>query len=108
MAEMKGYRSLAAFMGPNRELAIFRKFTSLNMLRTMSLQAELIDLEHQYHKACDEDDAADENSDRALYTRSFKHLSISPNPQWTLVEKINAKVNEYCKHREKYFAIGSF
>jgi hypothetical protein len=98
MAEKKGYRKLAAFMGPNRELAIFRKFNSLNMLRNMSLQAELVDLEVQYHQACDEDDAAEEGDDRALYTRSFKHLSRSSNPQRTLVEKINKKVNEYSKH----------
>jgi hypothetical protein len=107
MAEKKGYRKLAAFMGPNRELAIFRKFNSLNMLRIMSLQAELIELEHQYHQACNEDDAAEENSDRGLYTRSFHHLFSSSNPQKSLLEKINTKVNEYSKHREILFSYRS-
>lgn len=96
MQEKRGYRKLAAWMSPRREAAIFRKFNDLNVLRLLSMQAELIDLESQYNDACDDDDRSSD-PDRSFYTRSFKQLNSSENPQKKLFDDIKIKVRDYSK-----------
>jgi len=94
----RGYRKLATLIGSSRELATFRRFDDLNMLRIMRLQSELIDLEDQYNDACNEDDASDDPL-RNNYTRSFRDLfdpqHATGNPQRQLFLEINDKLDEY-------------
>ncbi|KAF8856779.1 hypothetical protein BDZ45DRAFT_803912 [Acephala macrosclerotiorum] len=95
--KLRGYRKLAALMGASRELAIFRRFDSLNMLKIMSLQAELIELEDHYKQACNEDDDRSAHHDRQWYTRSFKALldDTTPSRQRENFLKIRKKLTEY-------------
>lgn len=82
-------------MLPNPELAIFRQFYSLNMLRIMSLQAELVRLETEYHIHCDNDDTSNDQN-REIYTASFHHIVKAPsNCQQEDLIKINKKLDEY-------------
>jgi hypothetical protein len=53
-----GYRTLANLMVKRRELAIFRKFSALNMINLLNLQAELMDLQERFVGKCQIDDEA--------------------------------------------------
>ena len=58
----RGYHKLASLMGPNPDVAIFRRFGALNMLNLMSLQVELVDLEAQLSDIAREDDTSDDTN----------------------------------------------
>lgn len=88
----KGYPRLAQLMGAYTEVAIFRRFGSLNTLSVLSLQAELVELEDKY-KQCVERDNQSENS-RDL-SEDFYTLHESNSGQKDLLDKIRVKLKEY-------------
>ena len=84
-------------MGPYPEVAVFRRFGSLNMLNLMSCQAELIQLEDQYRVICEVDDTS--SSETLNMLSSDFHLlreSKAPNDtQKAMLSQIRSKLFEY-------------
>lgn len=50
------YPRLAALMGKEKNVAIFRRFDDLNILCLLSLQAEIVQLEKEFKMECIADD----------------------------------------------------
>jgi hypothetical protein len=99
---MNGYSKLASMMGPHPELAIFRRFGTLNAHNLLYLQAELVHLEHRLHQ-CVKSDAESGHIDRTIYDRDWQSLSESklmPDgnaEQWETALKIRSTLKEYSK-----------
>lgn len=72
----QGYNKLARLMGPNSEMAIFRRFGSLNMMNLLYLQAELMELERKYEVAYCEDAQSSVES-VSNFCRDFTKLRAS-------------------------------
>ncbi|EEU34028.1 uncharacterized protein NECHADRAFT_85466 [Fusarium vanettenii 77-13-4] len=89
-----GYQKLAALMGRTNDLGVFRKFTRLNMLSLLSLQAELVELEADYGDICEDDVQGGEK-----FHLSFQELRNSrekPNSfQYEKLQEIRARLGEY-------------
>jgi len=92
--ENPGYHTLASIIGKNSEYAVFRKFSSLNAINLMSLQAELLELEHQY-KLMILKNEKDENG--IAVATCFKALHSSKSQQKKLLNKIGSKLDAYSK-----------
>jgi hypothetical protein len=101
--DITGYPKLADYMGRYNDVAIFRRFRTLNMLNLLSLQAELVDLEVKYRQACSEDDGDLANDDARNLTRSFLSLRESGQDgntaQFDYLEEIKKKLKEYSELR---------
>jgi len=86
-------------MGPYPEMAIFRRFGDLNMLRLLSLQAELLDLQLRFRQATAGDEISSEKARE--YSTSFVAMLDHPEAerpeQWRLLVDIRKKVDEYSK-----------
>jgi hypothetical protein len=70
-AHYKGYPSVAAHLASSSELAVFRKFSNLNMRNLLYMQTELIMLEAELAEL-DQEDAADTN--RAVTLQSWEAI----------------------------------
>lgn len=99
---VNGYSRLASLMGPNPELAIFRRFTILNAHTLLLLQAELVYLENKLQK-CVEADNASGHDDRKIYDRDWQSLFESDTmpdgstDQLKTLMRIRSVVKEYSK-----------
>jgi hypothetical protein len=107
-----GYRHLASAMGQSPQLAIFKRFGTLNAQNLLYLQAELTVLENKLQGYIKEDQAAN-GGDRDIYDRDWetlknsfdsKHASGSDpkslpttanNRQWKTFLEIREKLKEY-------------
>jgi hypothetical protein len=93
------------------DTAMFRRFTKLNMLNLMSLQAELMDLETQFSDVWDSDES---NAQNKAFSVNFNLLRKAQRPlspvdesddeskdrselQWQILMTIRTKLNEYSK-----------
>ncbi|PVH83441.1 hypothetical protein DL98DRAFT_513322 [Cadophora sp. DSE1049] len=106
MAQPKrGYHKLAILMASESDAAIFRRFSKLNYLTLLALQAELLTLEAEYDSQWATDEQAT-NTERAKFAVDFKalrasKLCVKPDPekpgteQWKLLMDIRAKLNTY-------------
>ena len=97
----RGYHKLASLMSADDETAIFRRFSRLNMLVLMSLQAELMDLEDEFEQTCIEDEQVPDSNGRKKFSVDFKALKAAKAPddlQWKALIKIKNKLREYSKH----------
>ncbi|KAM3078035.1 hypothetical protein ACMFMG_002666 [Clarireedia jacksonii] len=96
---LEGYPKLADYMGRYNDVAIFRRFRTLNMLNLLSLQAELVDLEVKYRQACSEDDGNLTNDDARNLTKDFLALRESGThgntAQLDYLGDIKKKLKEY-------------
>ncbi|KAF4629709.1 hypothetical protein G7Y89_g8437 [Cudoniella acicularis] len=95
----RGYHKLASLMSVDSETAIFRRFTKLNMLVLMSLQAELMDLEDAFEQTCFEDDQSGDDT-RQKFSVDFKALrnaKAGNDIQWQALMDIKSKMKEYNK-----------
>lgn len=96
----RGYRKLATFMTKVDDVVIFRRFSKLNMLNLLRLQAELASLELSYEAACNIDDDSKDSQERG-FTQSFYELrefgQISPGSQLELLDRINDTLNKYSR-----------
>ncbi|CCD56991.1 hypothetical protein BofuT4_P142530.1 [Botrytis cinerea T4] len=94
----RGYRKLATFMTKVDDVVIFRRFSKLNMLNLLRLQAELASLELSYEAACNIDDNSKDSQERG-FTQSFYELrefgQISPGSQLELLDRINDTLHKY-------------
>ncbi|KAH8652463.1 hypothetical protein BX600DRAFT_95137 [Xylariales sp. PMI_506] len=95
-----GYSKLASLMGTYPEVAIFRRFASLNALNLLHLQAELHILEATLEEQI-RNDAASDDYWRRTYDRDWESLSQSTSAkdgnseQWRLMQQVREKLNEY-------------
>lgn len=69
--QKRGYQKLALFMASRKETAIFARFTKLNLLNLMSLQAELMELEGDFDVMWDVDE---NDQQRRSFSTSFNAL----------------------------------
>ncbi|TGO52286.1 hypothetical protein BCON_0144g00230 [Botryotinia convoluta] len=80
------------------DVVIFRRFSKLNMLNLLGLQAELAGLELSYEAACDIDDDSSNPQERG-FTRSFYELrefgQIIPGSQLELLDRIHDTLHNY-------------
>lgn len=94
----EGYHKLAqTLMGPCPELAIFRRFGSLEAIRLLSLQAELTQLEVDLRHISALDDAS-ANEQIRKFSSCFQAQMDEGNEnriQWDLISKIRAKMEAY-------------
>ncbi|KAF2164741.1 hypothetical protein M409DRAFT_25134 [Zasmidium cellare ATCC 36951] len=101
MAQSTGYHQLADLMGPYAEAAIFRRFGPLAMLSLLSLQAELVELDAEFRKICQEDDQSVNEADKN-FSKYFRALRRSEEGgtahQYEKLMEIRSKLNEYCAH----------
>ncbi|KAF2177467.1 hypothetical protein K469DRAFT_807666 [Zopfia rhizophila CBS 207.26] len=78
-----GYRKVAQFMAKSNSFAIFRKFSDLNMLNLLSLQAELMELHEEFVDVCNSDDNLSEpNAPSRKFPFSFQELLQSDDPRY--------------------------
>ena len=95
----RGYPRLAALMGKEKDIAIFRRFDDLNILSLLSLQAEIVQLEKEFQIEC----AADELGGRqpALqFSSNFQLSRESHSEQTRRLQAIKSLVKEYSTFRE--------
>jgi hypothetical protein len=103
---MNGYSKLASLMGSHPELAIFRRFGTLNAQNLLYLQAELVHLERKLQR-CVASDIASGHADRIIYDRHWQSLTESGSrpdgdpEQWETALKIRKLLKEYSKMLEQ-------
>jgi hypothetical protein len=106
-ASKRGYHKLAAFMASQKETAIFCRFTKLNLLNLMSLQAELIELEEDFDLVWDADE---KDPERRIFSVNFNALRMARvettvdddseaqlEQQWRTLMAIRRKLHEYSR-----------
>lgn len=99
-----GYHTLASLMGRDGEYAIFRKFSSLNMLNLMTLQAELLELENKYKDTL----YMDERNEKGIpLATSFMALRKSNSRQKEVLGEIRKKLDEYSRRQRPLMVRGS-
>ncbi|KAF2023662.1 hypothetical protein EK21DRAFT_80361 [Setomelanomma holmii] len=92
-----GYRGLANFIGPHLDtgMGVFKRFSKLNTLNLLSMQAELT-LFEQDLKAISYLDENCVDAGRVKFARSVAELKSQPhNPQWNLILEAREKLKEY-------------
>ena len=100
---MEGYPALAEVMSDHDGLDIFRRFSTLNVLNLLYMQAELTDLECDLKDIASEDRCADptvpSNEGRGNYHISARALRESlekgDNLQWKKLLEIRSLLKEY-------------
>ena len=92
---------LAALMGYKPEMAVFRKFRTLNVLRLLEMQSELADQEQEY-KNFHLLDAGVECSITKSYAKDWDALNDSQGKSGSLQRdawrKIKGRLESYSKH----------
>jgi hypothetical protein len=96
---MDGYNRLAAVIGANHELAIFRRFSTLNAKNLLFMQGELIHLEAEL-KAIAREDKGSGDSEKAefefcIHTLRGPHECEDGDAQWRKILEIRQKLREY-------------
>ncbi|KAK8122450.1 hypothetical protein PG984_011120 [Apiospora sp. TS-2023a] len=94
-----GYTRLATFMGEHPEVAVFKRFSYLNTLALLHMQAELSVLEKELQDQVKKDLS---DPDRAVYDRDWRDLRSSAScddnegsQQWELSQKVTKLVRDY-------------
>ncbi|KAL8878803.1 MAG: hypothetical protein Q9198_003465, partial [Flavoplaca austrocitrina] len=97
---MASYNRLAALIGKHQELAIFRRFQTLNAKSLLYMQAELLNLENEL-KGIELDDESSKDIDRASLHASVFNLKESSGSdhqlQWNIAMDIREKLERYNK-----------
>ncbi|KAK0612205.1 hypothetical protein B0T14DRAFT_489554 [Immersiella caudata] len=90
----RGYPSVASLMGKDGDLAIFRRFSRLNMISLLKLQAELLYLEKEYDEIL-----AGDIQEGADFHANFQNLIASSegsnSDQLDILIRIKDKVKDY-------------
>ncbi|KAH7121593.1 hypothetical protein EDB81DRAFT_861508 [Dactylonectria macrodidyma] len=91
------YHRLVGLMGQGKDLAIFRRFDHLNMMTLLSMQAEILHLESQYNRQCDQDSRSRNESEAeySTYFRSLHQSRESDGEQVRLLDALQAKLGTY-------------
>lgn len=98
-----GYPKLANLMGNYTEMAIFRRFSDLNYLNALSLQADIQELQVHLGDICYEDNTSSD-PERVTYSKYYHALRKSAEgcngDQYEMLMKIRAKLDEYSEDCE--------
>lgn len=102
---MEGYPAFAEVMSTNDGLDMFRRFSTLNVLNLLYMQAEISDLEVELQDTALEDKEAKPNTpsnrERRRYHLSAKALRDSvrggDDLQWNKMLEIRKLLKEYSK-----------
>jgi hypothetical protein len=107
---MEGYHKLAALMGSDCGLSIYRRFAKLNARNLLYLQAELVNLEAELENIILEDNDSDDD-EKKLFSFSLWHLKHSSDApdgdfpiQWHKVLEIRRLLKEYSELLYTFFA----
>ena len=96
-----GYPKLGGRMGMVPEMAIFRRFGTLNAQMLLYMQSELIHLEEELREL-ELEDSRSEQPYKSKYSRDcfflYNPTTKGDDRQLRLVLKIKAKLKEYSKH----------
>ena len=96
-----GYPKLSGRMGMVPEMAIFRRFGTLNAQMLLYMQSELIHLEEELREL-ELEDSQSEQPYKSKYSRDcfflYNPMTKGDDKQLTLVLKIKAKLKEYSKN----------
>jgi len=95
-----GYPRLAALMGKEKDVAIFRRFDDLNILSLLALQAEIIDLEKDFRRECRIDDMVGDGqqqqpSSPSRYSENFKLSRENNSAQYRKLKDLHDRLREY-------------
>ena len=98
---MDGYHRLAAVIGTDRDLAIFRRFSVLNAKSLLYMQGELTHLEAQLQAIAHEDKKSEKTADFEFCIQSLKytHDCEDGDVQWRKVLEIRQLLKEYSMYR---------
>jgi hypothetical protein len=101
----EGYAKIASTMSHHSELAIFRRFSKLNLQNLLYLQAELTLLEKDLDELVERDKT---NPNRGFYTKDWWSLAESSDDeegqeQWDKVLQIREKLKEYSTTSISFF-----
>jgi hypothetical protein len=108
---MEGYAQLSWRMTTNTDLAIVRRFVTLNTQNLLYLQAELTVLEKRLREI-ERENCASDVGDRRAYSRDWEKLSNAnaseggDDKQWRMFLLIREKLSEYSTyHMRRVFLI---
>ncbi|KAH7121756.1 hypothetical protein B0J13DRAFT_628896 [Dactylonectria estremocensis] len=93
----RNYHRLVGLIGKGKDLAIFRRFDELNMMTLLSTQAEILHLESQYNRQCDQDSRSSNQSEAeySTYFRSLHQSRDSGGEQARLLDALQIKLGVY-------------
>lgn len=97
---MGNYNTLAAVIGAHHELALFRRFATLNAQNILYLQAELVHLESELASLALENSCSKDESPASFQASLFylKDSSDGENEsQWRKVLETREKLKEYSR-----------
>jgi hypothetical protein len=104
VCEMEGYEKIAGLMARHHDLAILRRFNTLNMKDLLYRQAELVHLESELYCIAEGDQGI---PDRTFYARDWCSLAESEDDdkkrQWLKMLQIQEKLKAYSMFR--YFVV---
>ncbi len=98
--KQRNYHRLASLMVNDQDLAIFRRFDKLNMISLLSMQAEILHLEGEYLRQCEDDNSAGDGR-RQNYSIDFHSLRKSKDSvgtegeQYRLLNNLQTKLSAY-------------
>lgn len=94
---MEGYAKLAALMGAHPDVLFLRRFGALNAQNLLYLQAELVQLEHEFRECSSENESSADNHRRNFSKDWFTlaHSDGGHEKQWILMLRIRQKLKEY-------------
>lgn len=89
----RGYPRLAALMGKEKDVAIFRRFDNLSILCLLSLQAEIIQMEKELMIAYRVEDEA--VAQELAHSANFRLARDSNSEQHRKLKALQEKLKEY-------------
>lgn len=94
-----GYNRFAELIGTHPDLAMFRRFSTLNSKNILFMQGELIHLETQLRDIACEDRTSDDPERVAfefcIRTLKGPHDSVDKKEQWSKILEVRDKLKEY-------------
>lgn len=94
---MEGYAKLASLMGAHPEVLFLRRFGALGAQNLLYLQAELVQLEHEFRE-CSRENERSNDRDRANFSKEWftlAHANGGHERQWDIMLQIRKKLKEY-------------
>ena len=97
---MVGYTELSSLMGTHPQLALFRRFASLNAKNLLYMQAEVVHLEAELANIVADDSASGESEKASFHLSLFdlkESSGTSKDLQWRKVMEIREKLKSYSR-----------
>ena len=98
---MEGYSRLASLMGAYPENLIFRRFDAVSAQNILYLQAELVQLEHDFRECALANERSSDEFRRTVFANDWfplAHANNGTERQWQLMLQIRHKLKEYGGH----------